>query len=89
MGHTVGNNTYKAAIGQIDDTGSTSNSGADHFSLAFSRALSSSAEIYAQYVATSNDANAAYGINGTKGDTTGGKDVSAFSFGITKKFSSL
>jgi len=84
--HKVGNTTYKAALGQADDVGNLADSGAAHYALAAYHSYSKNTQLYAMYTVMDNDDNAVYGLKDMKG--VQGKTISAFSFGLIKRFSS-
>src|SRR3569623_130742 len=85
--HMMGDTTLMAAYSMADDVGSTSDSGAQQFSIGVSQALSKATDVYALYTMVGNDSAASYSLDNTPGVVVG-QDMSAFSVGINHKFSS-
>ena len=85
--HKMGDTTLMAAYSMADDVGSTSDSGAQQFSIGVSQALSKATDVYALYTMVGNDSAASYSLDNTPGVVLG-QDMSAFSVGINHKFSS-
>ncbi len=84
--HKVGNTTLKAAYSQADDLDNAAGTGATHYALGAFKSYSKNTELYVLYTATNNDANAKYGLKDMAG--VEGNTISAFSFGLNKRFSS-
>lgn len=84
--HKMGDVGLMAAYAMADETGGVTDTGADHFSIGASYAMSKTTEAYALYSMVSNDAKGRYSLDGVNGIT--GQDVSSFSLGINHTFSS-
>ncbi len=84
--HKIGNTTLKAAYSQADDLDNAVGTGATHYALGAFKSYSKNTELYVLYTATDNDANAKYGLKDMAGIE--GNTISAFSFGLNKRFSS-
>lgn len=85
--HKMGDTTLMAAYSMADEVGSIADSGANHFSIGVSQALSKATDVYALYTVVGNERNGGYSLDNTPG-VVAGEDMSAFSVGLNHKFSS-
>lgn len=94
LAHKMGNNTFKAAYAQADDT-DAGNDGADYWAVGIDHSLSKRTTVYALYAQVDNDDAGTYSLVSaphtsnftTPGTSMGpGGDIDAFSVGIKHNF---
>ena len=94
LGHKMGNNTFKVAYAQADDT-DAGNDGADYWAIGLDHSLSKRTTVYALYTRVENDDAGTYSLVSaphTSNFTTGGTsvlpggEIDAFGVGVKHNF---
>ncbi len=95
VNQAIGDFAVKGGIGQADDRGNTTDSGATFFTVGGSKSLSKNVEVYALYASITNDAGATtagagdFNLDGVTAAGGNEAEASVLAVGLNMKFSSM